>query len=425
MMKPESQHSKPLGANPEKPDSVRRSLWQRITSFWPFLPFWLITRVGLSLLALFCSVSFPFSSLEKQVALWPPKGPLGRWLTRIFLEPWNRWDIEYFLKIATKGYSVDDGTASFHPLHPMLGKIIGSIFGGHALLGLFLVSNICCLLFLFCFERLARLDLTREEARRATHYFTLMPAAVVLFAPYTEPLFLLLSALALLMARRGKWFMAGLAGGMAALTRQQGIFLLVPLAWEFWEWSERSPRKLLANWRGAAGILLVPAGLLAWVLYRALTLSDVVIDPRRPGTLIYGLLISQSATQVVQQQSFMPPWKALWIALNIPSPANRIDLCSGAIYLLILAFGGRMLWRLRPSYFLYSLAIIVISFSLSTGYAESYMGLPRHCLLAFPLALPLAIWGRKRVANLLFTAIGLVWLLAMTIFYVWQILWVP
>jgi hypothetical protein len=299
------------------------------------------------------------------------------------------------------------------------------VFGGHTLLGLFLVSNVCCVLFLFCFDRLASLDLTKKEAYRATYYFTLLPATMILFAPYTEPLFLLLSALALLMARRGKWLLAGLAGGLAALTRQQGIFLLLPLAWEFWEWSERSPRKLLANWRGAAGLLLTPAGLLAWLLYRAHTLKDVVIDLRRPGTLIYGLLISRSATQIVEEQRLVAPWKAIWIALNIPSPANRIDLSSGAVYLLILVFGGRMLWRLRPSYFLYSLAIIVISFSLTTGRMESYMGLPRHCLLAFPLAYPLAVWGRKAAVNFSFTAFGLVCLFAMSLFYVCKILWLP
>jgi hypothetical protein len=84
-----------------------------------------------------------------------------------------------------------------------------------------------------------------------------------------------------------------------------------------------------------------------------------------------------------------------------------------------------MLWRTRPSYFLYSLAVIIISFSYSTGELESYKGLLRHCLLAFPLAIPLAVWGRKPAAHLLFTAIGLIWLSAMTLFYVGQILWVP
>lgn len=404
----------------ENPAQARFPInWRRIVSFW------LITRVALSAWAALCSITYPRSPLEKKMPMWPPREPFGDWLTRALLSPWDRWDVEHFLKIATQGYSVDDGTLSFHPLYPMLGKMVGTIFGGHTLLGLFLVSNVCCLLFLFCFERLARLDLTRDESYRASLYFMLLPTSFILFAPYTEPLFLLLGALALLMARRGKWALAGLAGGLAALTRQQGIFLLLPLAWEFWEWSERNPRKLLANWRGALGLLLTPVGLLTWLVYRAFTLGDVVVDLRRPGTLIYGLLISRSATQIVEQQSLVPPWKAVWIALNIPSYANRIDLCAGAIYLLILAFGGRMLWRLRPSYFLYSLVTVVISFSLSTGNMESYMGLPRHCLLAFPLALPLAVWGRRLATGLSFTAIGIVCLFAMSLFYVGKFWWVP
>lgn len=393
--------------------------WRKIVSFW------LITRIALSAWAALCSISYPRSPLEKKTPMWPPGESFGDWLTRALLAPWDRWDVEHFLKIATRGYSVDDGTLSFHPLYPMLGKMVGAIFGDHTLLGLFLVSNVCCLLFLFCFERLARLDLTRDEAYRATCYSLLLPASFVLFAPYTESLFLLLGALALLMARRGKWALAGLAGGLAALTRQQGIFLLLPLAWEFWEWSDRNPRKMIANWRGAVGLLLTPAGLLAWLIYRALTLGDIVLDPQRPGTLIYGLIISRSATQIVEQQSLMAPWKAVWIALGVPSYANRIDLGAGTIYLLILIFGGRILWRLRPSYFLYSLTTIAISFSLSTGNMESYMGLPRHCLLATPLALPLGVWGRNPAAGLSFTTIGIVCLFAMSLFYVGKFWWVP
>jgi hypothetical protein len=393
--------------------------WRRI------LTFWLITRISLSAWAALCSASYPRSPLEQRIPLWPPGRPFVDWLARALLAPWDRWDVEHFRKIALRGYGIDDGTLSFHPLYPALGRLVGAVFGGHPLPGLFLVSNVCLLLFLFCFERLARLDLTSEEASRAAHYFMLLPAAALLFAPYSEPLFLLLSAVALLAARRGKWALAGLAGGLATLTRQQGILLLLPLAWEFWEWSERNPRKLPANWRGAAGLLLAPAGLAVWLVYRAFALGDVVLDPLRPRTLIYGLLISRSATQIVEQQSLIAPWKALWIALEIPSYANWIDLGAGAVYLLILAFGGRMLWRLRPSYFLYSLAVIAISFSLSTGEVKSYMGLPRHCLLAFPLAIPLAVLGRRPAVSLSFTAIGLVWLFAMSLFYVCKILWVP
>ena len=97
IMRPESEHPKSTGSGLEWTRSDYNSAGQRI------LPFWLITRTGLSLLALFCSFSLPFSPLENQVAVWPPSAPLGTWLRRVFLEPWNRWDVEYFLKIAERG----------------------------------------------------------------------------------------------------------------------------------------------------------------------------------------------------------------------------------------------------------------------------------------------------------------------------------
>src|SRR5215475_4056052 len=102
----------------------------------------LVTLAELSLLRLFCSAHFPHSPLEKRVAVWPPGAPLGGWLARVFLEPWNRRDVEHFLKIAERGYRAEDGTLSFHPLYPLLGKLAGLLTGGHELLGLFIVSNV-------------------------------------------------------------------------------------------------------------------------------------------------------------------------------------------------------------------------------------------------------------------------------------------
>src|SRR5437764_12497840 len=36
------------------------------------------------------------------------------------IEPWHRWDTGWYLKIAVKGYSADDGTIIFQPLYPSL-----------------------------------------------------------------------------------------------------------------------------------------------------------------------------------------------------------------------------------------------------------------------------------------------------------------
>ncbi len=387
--------------------------------------FWLVTRIYLSACALFFSSKLPRTPLEQRMKVWPYSAPLDEWLARVILAPWERWDVEYFLNIASQGYRANDGTLAFHPLYPLLGSLIGTIVGGHYFLGLFIVSNICGLLFLICLKRLAEYDLPEDDARRASIYFILLPAGFIIFAPYTEPLFLLSSALAFLMARRGKWLWAGMAGALAVLTRQQGIFLLAPLAWEFWEWSGRERREVLVNWRSAMPLVLVPLALLSWFIYRAFAQSDIAVDLNHPQTFIYGLLISRSATEVVAGQSFVLPWKAFWLALSHPDSTSFIDLTAGITYLLLLAFCWRRLWNLRQSYLIYTVIIFIVSFSYSTGLPHAYMGLPRHCLLAFPLVLPLAIWGRNRLAHTLLIAVGLIWLVAATLFYVCRILWVP
>jgi hypothetical protein len=386
---------------------------------------WLALRLVLSLWIALSSSFSPQTALEKQVPLWPPTTPLGDWWQRVFVMPWYRWDVEYFLNIAVRGYRLDDGTAQFHPLYPWLGQITGHLLGGNMLLGLLVASSLCALLLLLSFERWALLDLPAEAAWRATLYFAHAPVAFILFAPYSEATFLLCGVLALFAARRGVWWQAGLAGGLAALTRQQGIFLLLPLAWELWEWSGRRWRALLGNWRGLLGLALVPAGLLLWLLYRAWALGDVAFDFSQPRTLIYGLLISRSATRVVHVQSFMPPWQALWTALQHLNVTTVIDLSLASFFLLLLILGARPLWRLRPSYFLYALAIILVSFSYSTGPREPYMGLPRHCLLAFPLFLPLALWGKRWWVHWLVILYGILGLLTLALLYTTRILWLP
>lgn len=381
-------------------------------------------RIALSIVVLGASSARPYTNLEKTVPAWPIVSTVGEWAQRVAIEPWRRWDVEYYEYIADRGYRQNDGTLQFHPLYPWLGGAASFLLGGNTTAGLLVVSSIAALLFLVAFARLAELDLSKEESRRASVLFLHGPMAFILFAPYSEGLFLLFSVLVFLLARRGSWWLAGAAGGLAALTRQQGIFLVIPLAWELWEWSGRDFPKLLRQWRSVLSLLLVPAGLVGWLAYRGLMFGDIQFDAQNPRTWIYGLLISSDATQVVADQRFDFPWNVVIAALTSPQTSTVIDLMLGAMYVVMFVAGGRYLWRLRKSYFLYAAIILAVSFSYNTGFLP-YMGLPRHCLLAFPLLLPMAVWTSRPREEAVLMGAGFLGMAMLAYCYAAKIFWVP
>jgi hypothetical protein len=328
------------------------------------------------------------------------------------------------MTIIQRGYRADDGTAQFHPLLSWLATPIAWL-GASPLIALMLVSGLAGLGLFVAFERLARCDLGPNDARMALLLLVTTPVAFILFAPYTEGLCLLWSVLCLLWARQGKWWPAGLAGALAVLTRQQGIFLMLPLAWELWEASERNWRRALAGWRAWLSLGCLPAGLLVWLAYRAIALGDLKADLSDPQALIYSVLISPSSMKVVPVQAFLWPWQALGLALTIvaraPVLSLTIDLVLGAGFLLLLALA----WpRMRISYRIYAVTIMLVSFAYYTGPIYPYMGLPRHLLLAFPVFIGLAPLCRRPLARLVIFITGVLGGLFLLMMFVIQS-WIP
>lgn len=416
-------------ASQAKPDEPTRAIVLERRRTWfkgepaeqQILVLWLILRIFTTLYLALLSPIKPLTDLERTIPLWPPSAPFGAWLDRLLLRPWQRWDVKYYLWIVERGYRVDDGTAQFHPLLAWLATPLGWLTG-NALLGLLLISSLSSVLLLVAFHRLARLDLSAVAAQTATLLLLFSPPSWVLFAPYTEPLFLLCAVLCLLWARQQRWWLAGLAGALATLTRQQGLFLLLPLAWELWEAGGRTPRRSLAAWRDWLALGLIPLGLLVWLLYRALALGDLQANVTNPQTLIYSLLISPSASKVVPHQSFLPPWQALWRALQIvahdPTVDVVVDLTLGAAWLTLLALA----WRgMRTSYRIYAIVIGLVSFSYHTGQFFPYMGLPRHLMLAFPVYIGLGRIIRPRLRPLVIIGgiLGMLFLLLLYALEAW------
>jgi hypothetical protein len=351
---------------------------------------WLILRILTAVIALISSVlnrpgAAEFGHFEMRLPIWPPSRPIASWIGRIFVGPWARGDAEYYVSAVSNGFSIHDGTASFHPLLVWLSVPV-YLISGSPLFGLLLVASVSTLLLYIAIERLARLDLPQEEAKRATLLFALYPLSYVFFAPYTESTFLLFAVLLFLCARRRMWLSAGLCGAAATLTRQQGLFLLVPLAWELWESKEFRLRNL-------ASLSFIPLAYLFWIAYRTFALSDSTPDLSSFQAIIYSVLLSPSAHKVVADQAFLLPPKALHMALlklwYHPTVPILIDLTMAAIFITMTVLAWR---NMRASYRLYTFIIILVSLSYYTGLVNdsTYMGLPRHLLLAFPVFIGIA-----------------------------------
>lgn len=289
-------------------------------------------------------------------------------LGRLLVSPWYNYDAIYYVQITSLGYRPGEITSGFHPLYPWIAGAV-SLITREPLVSLLLVSSASGLLLSMAFYRLARLDFDQPTSWKATALLLCWPAALAIYLPYTEALFLLLAVCCLLAGRHRHFWLAGLLGGLAALTRQHGVILALPLVWEIWEVADRNWRKLLTYWRSLPAVLLAPAGYAAWIAYRAIAINDVRPDFSSLQSFIFSVMVSPTAHTIYQDQYFMWPGKALFKAFQVLWKGDSHwtslgDVTLAAAFVALLIFGWR---KLRTSYRIYSVAIVLLAFSLHTG----------------------------------------------------------
>jgi hypothetical protein len=145
---------------------------------------------------------------------------------------WERWDACWYAKIATYGYEPGERSVAFFPLFPATERIVGTITGlPYAVAGI-VVAGIAYVVAMAGLLRLVAGSHDLTIGRRSALMLSVFPAAFFLFAPFTEALFLAAVVWSLVFARDHRWLLAAACGTAAALTRAQGLFLAVPLAWE-------------------------------------------------------------------------------------------------------------------------------------------------------------------------------------------------
>jgi len=251
-----------------------------------------------------------------------------------------------------------------------------------------LLSNVALLGTLFVLYQFA-VDQTGEEvARRTLLYLCIFPTAFFFFAAYNESLFLLLVAGAFLAMRRQRWWLAGLLGCLAALTRSAGLLLVVPYLYEVWQ--GLYPGRGFGNWRmgvtlrALAPILLIPLGTCIYSFY----CWKVTGNP-----------LEFAAVQYHWARELSWPWVGFWhvgfeLFLNQPFGSFNevhilLDLCAtlGFIFLIILG------WRkIRMSYSIWmALLLLYILLTPSVGQRDPLISNQRFVLEMFPAFITLAL----------------------------------
>jgi hypothetical protein len=139
-----------------------------------------------------------------------------------------------------------------------------------------LITNLAFLAALIVLYRFVEVEFDRATAGRTTLYLAIFPTALFFFAAYNESLFLFFMLLSFYAMRRGSWWLAGLSGGLAALTRSIGLALLLVFLYEFARqvfpaiketWHDKPRVQSLKLLSGLLAAPLIPLGLGIYAYY--------------------------------------------------------------------------------------------------------------------------------------------------------------
>jgi hypothetical protein len=344
-------------------------------------------------------------------------------LARLVFDPWQNWDGQWFLRIAHLGYYPDDASTAFLPLYPSLISAFAPLFGGDTLVSGCVVSWLAFAAALSVLWPLLRDELGDEVALLSLVLLVTFPTAFYFHAVYTESVFLLLVAVALLAARRGWFIAAGIAALGASLTRWTGFVIAPALLAEAWT-------QAVAREQGAPMVrlpeLFSPSGRRA-LSKLPLTAFIGAVLPGLAFPIVQHVLLKAvgdpwafSRAQRFWERRLMPPWVGLVDGIRVLLPGHppyleplpggfpRLPDYPGGFleahgYNLVAALGGLALSvvalrRLRPSFGVLALAGVVLPL-MTPSRLQPLQSMPRFLVVLFPLfaALALLIRGRPLV----------------------------
>ncbi len=298
--------------------------------------------------------------------------------SNLLLAPWQRFDANWYVAIAERGYGTRSGDVHFPPLYPALIRFFGMFLGNYFIAGL-LISNLTTIAMLAVLYQMITEYFDASIAARATIFLLIFPTAFFFFSAYTESLFVLVALLALWSMQRQNWLWTGFWSFCAILVRLQGVALFVPLLYAMW--ATRPIDKKIARFVSFA----LPIFAIALYLFIRAVAGDSAILPTSEPNLFARLVL---------------PWENYIYALQTLASAHFtvadvLNWIVTTLFVALLVIGWR---RLPILYGLYAAASIVI-LTMRLVDTQPLNSMIRYALTLFPIFILLGIWGRNTWAQ--------------------------
>lgn len=313
---------------------------------------------------------------------------------------WANFDGEHYLSIAIFGYKGLE--QAFFPVYPLLISFFAKPFSSDLLPLLInstivslIISNATFLIALLFLYDLIRIDFSKKIAFFVILLIICFPTSFFFGAVYNESLFLLLSVLSFLLARKGNWFWASVFGIIAAATRVFGILLFPAFIIEAF---------LQKKYKKAFWILLIPLGLGIYMYFQYLTVGDPLAFYH-----IQTLVGEQRQSNLVVLPQVYFRYIKMILTVDIHNPIYQtilLEFITGIAFFILPIYG--YFKKIRLSYLLYAFVGFLI-----TTVQGSFSSVPRYVLIFFPSFIALALWLERfpKLFKLIFLLISTLFLI--------------
>ncbi|GLY26968.1 mannosyltransferase family protein [Kineosporia sp. NBRC 101731] len=301
------------------------------------------------------------------------------------------FDSGQFLRIAESGYfpgPVRCCSQAFFPGYPLLMRAIAPLLGGHEIWAGMLITLVAGVIAAALLWRLAAEHGGPAAGQVAVAALALNPLSLFMAVVYSEALFLALALAAWLLARRGRWWWAGLAAAGATAVRVNGLFLICALAVMF----------VIQLYRRRPGV--------RWYAGASLALPVV------PVATYFAWLHSQTgswtewndAEKLGWDRRLAAPWTGLaqgWSdaflngRVSIPATADLVAVLVGLAVTVALVVRRR--WP-EVTYMGLNMVVLVCSTTLTSSARYTLTWIPMYILLAEILARPGRRWLQMLLA---------------------------